>query len=934
MLTAQVARQVVLSTLASTSSSLGKLQLQVDAAYQLMHRRDEPLSSIASYFERHSETDWSPVRRLTGRFVGRCLRSRLVCSFSFSHLLRVLCNGLHMKAICLFTNVAFVDATPSTPFSPGHLDSIILSGQVNADCEDEADDNDLFFESSKVFELDDCYAACSSESRSLSVSSPTLPSTPLGESPRLDLLSRRLRRRQSPTFDSLYDDSADEGEDENDEKEEGEPIMAPTSFFVPINDGCGLSHVIVGQDASPTQPLEEISNDSSRNTSSTTDLFAGSTDTGVSSPNMETSKGRIEEINKLLEDNMQLEEENFLLNVQMAQLERKNGDLNVALEEQNRLIKRLMDTETVLEQKNEALQLQLAQRDLADSHEHDHLKGLVHAEEREDVKEEDEGKAGKDNNGEINELLEENMRLEEEKFLLNVQMSKLECKNVDLNVAVKEQNGSIKHHMDTNKALEQEKDALKTKLAQWHSAVSREINHLEGLVLDLENANDGLESRIETLTEEVTDRDIKVGNFIKAFERYKVEWKDAAEKTEELRQVIQAYPNHSGVLIKAITKRDEQIARLKQLVKKDRVCDTAMRRAYAKFAAKYNDVVGLANVRLEVGVLLSQRLAEAEAYLLQEGHASPISDREGVWEDAYNAFRINENGLGDQNEDGDYLMFTPEMEIAETPDGWLPGLLKKIWIEEGEVEEGGNEAGSQARRITWLGDGEDAIFEAEDGNCEDGDETQHSNGDDAVEAFLNTIGVDNNGFQQEAIDPDSALNTDQLLDAEAATAESGKEVSHVENINTESNPDAFNPSELTPIIKKEATLTTNTAQTIDANSPPPISSNHPDNPSSSNTAINNDDQKGESDPTTNASNPFSRPAPAPAPTTGPLPPPCSSKFRQPTTTTQNPSPRPTIPPRTGSSATQKRNAQRKKAMQRLRETLRQKEDGMRVGRGE
>ena len=78
MIPPQRARKIVLSSLASFAASLGKWQTRVDAARHLMYRRDEPLTSVACYFEDHSTKDWSPVRRFTGHCVASCLQSRLV----------------------------------------------------------------------------------------------------------------------------------------------------------------------------------------------------------------------------------------------------------------------------------------------------------------------------------------------------------------------------------------------------------------------------------------------------------------------------------------------------------------------------------------------------------------------------------------------------------------------------------------------------------------------------------------------------------------------------------------------------------------------------------------------------------------------------------------------------------------------------------------
>ena len=565
------------------------------------------------------------------------------------------------------------------------------------------------------------------------------------------MLSSRLGRRRSPSFSNLYDISDDEKES----------VKSQAPYFVPIEQGCGLGHVFCNQDASTSNLLKQIRKEYFRKSSLSTSSLGNSPDAShFSSYSEKEAKGKGRQTlpsQQHLED-LEARDESWIGRI--IQLEQSHHD------EVSHLEKSHKDEVEHLHEEFRILKIKLDLGVLTAPIVENYL-------EEQNDKETDDLEEGK---SEVEDLKEENKRLEEENAALNDKRRELERENANWEVAVREQRRSIKCHIETNNALEAEKRNLKSKLARVDSVVFRENVQLKEQVADLENTSSGFEAQLENLANEIANCDVKMNNYGKVFERYHMEWKGAREKIEELQGVIRTFPDHPLALLEAIAKRDKRILHLRESVKVNRVCDKALKWAYPKFIAKYNEVVGLANERLDVGVILSQRLAEVEAYLLREGHASPISDRELVLQGAHEVFGINQSGVADQNENGDYWMFAHEVEIADNPNGWLPDLLKRIWRDEVEAiyYDHGNRA-EVRRNLTWL-DGEEGDVDKTESRTEEGqyenrnsDDTDESDDDDeAPEIFKENEGARGESYDNYDADPDE-LSRDSLEGTDAST---------------------------------------------------------------------------------------------------------------------------------------------------------------------
>ena len=496
----------------------------------------------------------------------------------------------------------------------------------------------------------------------------------------------------------------------------------------------------------------------------------------------------------------------------------------------------------------------------------------------------------------------EQLQLQEENTALKQVWWELEQKNTSLEVQAKEHLRLINLHIDLNNVVETTNDVLKSQLAQMRQDAFDDIKMLRQQTDNLEITNDALEQRIGLLGDELSNRDVRIGNYEMLFQRYKTEWTGVCEKHEELQKVIQAFPDHPRALLEAVTKRDERIARLKDIVKENRVCDKALKQAYLIFAAKYNNVVGLANDRLEVGVMLSRRLAQVEAYLLQEGHASPIVDREQVWNEVWTVFRINENGLWEENEAGQLMIVLKEDEVADKPDGWLPGFLKQAWMEEGEVvEDDLNTSTGEGRNNTCNAEGHETPC------VDERQEATHAGGQgrlvELVDAEVNT---ERQSMGLLEYHQHSETNNDVPTAMDGASAGFG--------ILSTSN---FSFTFTTPCSSDN-----NEHGANDGNGDTSLSYNFFFTP-------------------TNAQPAQPAPVPAPSPATiadppqqtvenSMIPPITEDDMQVPTTSPTSPTPAhqespvaaPTLPERTGKSATHKRNAQRLRSKQRRRELLR------------
>lgn len=545
------------------------------------------------------------------------------------------------------------------------------------------DADDVFYDSSETFELDVDAMVCQSavEESLLSLlfpdlelasSAPASPITPPSRRAGSMILSHRLRKRRAPSHVSMYDDS-----------DQMKGVSEQTQFFVPLPTGTGIDHVFVNRDtlcggyttqtagcdpvpvkrdvlseqhtaqtandisrnvSASTNPLEtsttQISDNTSRSTSASTFPLETPADTGLSSPVTGIAESPLS--NADFKDEVCKEASADKNEMEGAEVAEEEAD---ALLKENRRI----------QEENTALKDVWAELEQT--------------------------------NGDLEARLKDEMQLQEEHANLRTVWWELEQRNTDLEVKIKEQTRIIELYVGINNNVETTNNILKSQLSQMRQDAIDDITMLKQQIENLEMTNDGLEARMGSLADQVADRDIQIGNYEKVFESFKVQWKEANEKNEELQHIIQAFPDHPKALLEAVIKRDERIARLKEAVKANRVCDKALKRAYPMFAAKHNNVVGLANDRLDVGVMLSRRLAQLEAYLLQEGHASPIVDREQVWNEVWTVFRINENGLWEENQAGQPMIVLKEDEVADTPDGWLPEFLKKAWMEEGEVVE-------------------------------------------------------------------------------------------------------------------------------------------------------------------------------------------------------------------------------------------------------
>ena len=150
-----------------------------------------------------------------------------------------------MQAVCLLTNVPFVQTDTSTLAPLAGSQSTAAIEEVNTAASKGTEANNSFNGASEASELtidttayqsptDECAHLLLFSDLEIQPSSPAPPTTPSYHRAPSTVLSRRLRQRCAPLVNAPSNEINYEGE-----------IAASTQFFVPISEGTGLGHIFV-----------------------------------------------------------------------------------------------------------------------------------------------------------------------------------------------------------------------------------------------------------------------------------------------------------------------------------------------------------------------------------------------------------------------------------------------------------------------------------------------------------------------------------------------------------------------------------------------------------------------------------------------------------------------------------------------------------------
>ena len=303
------------------------------------------------------------------------------------------------------------------------------------------------------------------------------------------------------------------------------------------------------------------------------------------------------------------------------------------------------------------------------------------------------------------ELEEEIERLEDEKVQLIAAKEALGRKTAELEVDVAEKQRLMNRHIETAKTMEKDNATLEAANAELESIFARwelpafkdnigmckEIDTtrkmLQAPEKELEEASEEASAQIEALMENTDDQKFTVTQYCKTLSRFNKEWMQADKKIKGLQQLIQGSSNDGSAFVKVLIQKDATIECQEEFIDAQCKIHKALMQGYLVFGKKHHDLAVQANNWLNIGKIPNKRLAECEVHLQINGHAPPVQERQTLADSVKSHLGVNKHGSFDQDEYGRNLVMPKSLEVDDSPEGWVEGLVECFNDEKYDDEE-------------------------------------------------------------------------------------------------------------------------------------------------------------------------------------------------------------------------------------------------------